>query len=135
VLQRLLNFNSSNQTPLTCHTAPPCARPCNTLQVYSVKVAAMTGDFEWLVWLLYATPSIGISILSSTGQWIIARHLLKRYVMYCYCIYYYNSIHCSGYLLPCQLSNAAHCACQLLLSYIHISTFFHGRILVNLHET
>ncbi|XP_066395291.1 uncharacterized protein [Miscanthus floridulus] len=31
----------------TYHTAPPCIRPCNTLQVYSVKVAAMTGDFQW----------------------------------------------------------------------------------------
>lgn len=31
----------------TYHTAPPCARPCNTLQVYSVKVAAITGDLKW----------------------------------------------------------------------------------------
>jgi hypothetical protein len=31
----------------TYHTAPPYARPCNTLQVYSVKVAAITRDFQW----------------------------------------------------------------------------------------
>jgi len=80
------SFEDITKIPPMRFTDKPAPRhiayPCDTLQIFSAKVAEIRGPYTGhsvsSVWLPCVIPLITIAMLSSTGQGITVRPSLKR---------------------------------------------------------